>query len=100
MNQMKRITHKPRAASRRRSAFTLIEILVVVAIIALLVAILLPSLAKARRQARLTLCASQLHQAGLALIAYQHSFKRFPHQARVGVPGCDTNAKGGQAIGV
>jgi prepilin-type N-terminal cleavage/methylation domain-containing protein/prepilin-type processing-associated H-X9-DG protein len=54
----------------RQRAFTLIEVLVVVAIIALLVAILLPSLAKARRQAKQVVCASNLHQAGVGLIAY------------------------------
>lgn len=43
-------------------AFTLIEVLVVVAIIALLVAILLPSLASARDQARAAQCAANLHQ--------------------------------------
>lgn len=49
-----------RASTRR--AFTLIEILVVVAIVALLVAILLPSLANARELARRTVCATQLKQ--------------------------------------
>ena len=44
-------------------AFTLIEVLVVVAIIALLVAILLPSLARAREEARATACGSNMKQA-------------------------------------
>jgi prepilin-type N-terminal cleavage/methylation domain-containing protein len=47
---------------RKRSGFTLIEVLVVVAIIALLVAILLPSLARARDQAQTTTCKSNLRQ--------------------------------------
>jgi len=51
-------------------AFTLIEVLVVVAIIALLVAILMPSLKRVRDQARRAACASNLHQIGNGLVAY------------------------------
>ncbi|MHC4442927.1 MAG: type II secretion system protein [Planctomycetota bacterium] len=51
-------------------AFTLIEVLVVVAIIALLVAILIPSLADARRQAQVAACASNLRTIGQALVYY------------------------------
>ncbi|MBI1370828.1 MAG: prepilin-type N-terminal cleavage/methylation domain-containing protein [Planctomycetes bacterium] len=54
----------------RKHAFTLIELLVVVAIIALLIAILLPALAKAREVAKVTLCATNLRTFGQAQYAY------------------------------
>jgi prepilin-type N-terminal cleavage/methylation domain-containing protein/prepilin-type processing-associated H-X9-DG protein len=54
----------------RRRAFTLIEVLVVVAIIALLVAILLPSLSRAREVAKRTVCLSNHHMIGLAWMFY------------------------------
>jgi prepilin-type N-terminal cleavage/methylation domain-containing protein/prepilin-type processing-associated H-X9-DG protein len=53
-----------------RGAFTLIEVLVVVAIIALLVSILIPSLARAREMARRSVCASNLHQQVLGMQSY------------------------------
>ena len=64
---------------KRTIGFTLIELLVVVSIISLLVGILVPALAKARAQSRRASCASQLHQVGLAMMAYmQDSHDRMP----------------------
>jgi prepilin-type N-terminal cleavage/methylation domain-containing protein/prepilin-type processing-associated H-X9-DG protein len=55
---------------RTERGFTLIELLVVVAIIALLIAILLPSLGKAKERARLTRCAANLHALGQGCVVY------------------------------
>ncbi|MFH0979926.1 MAG: type II secretion system protein [Planctomycetota bacterium] len=57
-----------------RKAFTLVELLVVVSIIALLVAILLPSLTKARKQARMVMCLSNVRSIGLAVMTYASEY--------------------------
>lgn len=61
-----------------RPGFTLIELLVVISIIALLIAILLPSLSAAREQANRIRCASNLRQIMISLSLYDNDFQAVP----------------------
>src|SRR5438105_3195872 len=60
----------PSATDSKKSAFSVVELLVVVGIIAIILAILLPAMNKARESAKTVRCSAQLRQIGQAIISY------------------------------
>ena len=64
---------------RGKKGFSLIELLVVITIIALVAALLLPALSRAKSAALSTQCKNNLHQVGLALHLYTSEHRVFPH---------------------
>lgn len=61
-----------------RAGFSLVELLVVIAVLAILAALLLPSLSRARQLADITVCQNNLRQMGLALQLYVNDFGCYP----------------------
>ena len=73
------------ARSNPRLGFTLIELLVVVAIVAILAAMLLPALGRAKQSAKAAQCSGNLRQIGLALAMYLDEYGRFfPYKTDIG----------------
>ena len=64
--------------SSRRRAFTLVELLVVVGIVTVLIAVLLPALARVREHANRIKCAANLRSIGQAMLMYTQRYGYYP----------------------
>src|SRR5438874_13199399 len=73
----KRESHQQTAWLRSARAFTLVELLVVIGIIAVLIGVLLPALGKARKQGYRVQCETNQHQLVLPLVMYAQNFKGY-----------------------
>src|SRR5687768_11858103 len=76
MNTSNAATNRSIPIPSRRRAFTLVELLVVIGIIAILISILLPTLSRARESANRSACLSNLRSVGQMFLIYAHDNKR------------------------
>lgn len=83
---------------RYRRGFTLVELLVVVAIIGLLVALLLPAVSSARSAARNVQCKNNLRQLAMATLLYEGATRHFPPSRIQPRPGQESRQCGGSGV--
>ncbi len=83
----------PNPASQRRG-MTLVELLVVIAVIGILVALLLPAVQAARESSRRSTCLNNLRQVGLAVLNYEGIHKKFPPGKQYSAPRTEPTAFG------
>ncbi len=71
----------------KKSGLTLVELLVVLAIIAVLLGLLFPAVQMVRERARDTVCKNNVHQINLAVVSFQETHKKLPRPGRAGKMG-------------
>jgi prepilin-type N-terminal cleavage/methylation domain-containing protein len=86
-----------RACPSRR-AFTLVELLVVIAVIGILIALLLPAVQAAREAARRAECKNNLRQLGLAVLNYESTYRTLPASAIVNLSVTSTGNNGSWGV--
>ncbi len=65
--------HNPKSSNRRTDGFTLVELLVVIAVIGLLISLLIPAISSVREAANRAMCSSRMRQCGIAMHTYAGS---------------------------